>query len=425
MIRKLFLSDRLYIANVGATFMSQLFSALSVLYLTPRLFSALGKEDFALYGVILNAIVFGGILDLGMNIGMLRRMIHEKEKTNTLFASLLVTYLAFFVLLCVFALVVQAVFPAIFSGMSPGHVYVLILLIIQNIIAALLDVMIQSSQKVFKAKIIRIVKIVAEFTCIILSLKSGSLDRILLIMVVLNFLYIISLYVYASYEIHFKLSFADFNLQTVFSHVQYSFWYFLTTLSGVLVFNSQVFILNQFAGPALLAEFVVFTRFFDIIRISVSNFTVVLFPTIVTQERDHDRKKVLSMFRSAFSRITIILIVIFVLLFIFGEDVFVFWTKKQFLFDSKLFILFLVFTILILLDNVSALFLSALKLNRITTIVSLLQGILVLFFTAMTVTHYGLVGVVFSSILALCMTSLLFNPVYLINQLKFKGPQPN
>lgn len=420
MIRKLFLSDRLYIANVGATFMSQLFSALSLLFLTPRLLSALGHEEFALYGVILNAIVFGGIMDLGMNIGMLRRLIHERETSKALFSSLFITYVLFFLLLCLVTLILQAVFPKIFSGIAPGYVYILILIIIQNIIAALLDVMIQSSQKIFKTKIIRIIKTILEFTCILMSLSSGSLERILFIMVVLNFLYIFSLYVYAYHEIHFKLSMADFNFQTVFSHVQYSFWYFLTSLSGVLVFNSQVFILNQFAGPALLAEFVVFTRFFEVIRTSVSNFTVVLFPTIVTQERDHDKKKILSLFISAFSRTTIILSIIFVGLFIFGEDLFVFWTKNKFSFDSKLFVLFLVFTILILFDNVSALFLSALKMNRLTTVVSLVQGVLVLLLTALTVTSYGLIGVVLSSILALCMTSLLFNPVYLINQLKSK-----
>ena len=100
-----------------------------------------------------------------------------------------------------------------------------------------------------------------------------------------------------------------------------------------------------------------------------------------------------------------------------------FWTKKQFSFDSKLFNLFLVFTILILLDNVSALFLSALKMNRLTTVVSLVQGVLVLLLTALTVTHYGLVGVVLSSIVALCLTSLLFNPVYLMKQLKFNASE--
>jgi O-antigen/teichoic acid export membrane protein len=418
MIRKLFLSDRLYVANVGATFMSQLFSALSVLFLTTKLLSALGNEQFALYGLILNAVVFGGIMDLGMNIGMLRRMIHEKEKTNKLFTSLLVTYLAFFVLLCFLALVVQAVFPAIFSGMSSGHVYVLILLIIQNIIAALLDVMIQSSQKIFKAKIIRIIKTVVEFAAILYSLGSGSLNTILMIMVLVNFLYIAALFVYARYEVGFNLKLKDFNIKTITSHAQYSFWYFLTTLSGVLVFNSQVFIIDRFSSPALLAQFIVFTRFFDIIRTSVSNFTVVLFPAIVTNERDESKAKLLSMFKSAMFRTAFILMMLFGVLFVLGEDIFSYWTKGYFVFDNKLFYFFLIYFMLILVDNVSALFLSALKLNRLTTIVSIIQGLLVLVLTTLTVGQYGLIGVVLSSILALCMTSLLFNPIYLIKKLK-------
>ena len=401
--------------------MSQLFSALSVLFLTTKLLSALGDEQFALYGLILNAVVFGGIMDLGMNLGMLRRMIHEKEKTNTLFTSLLVTYLAFFVLLCLFALVVQAVFPAVFSGMSPVHVYMLILLIIQNIVAALLDVIIQSSQKIFMAKIIRIVKIVVEFVCILYSLQSGSLNTILLIMVLLNFLYIIALFVYARYEVGFNLRLKDFSIETIASHAQYSFWYFLTTLSGVLVFNSQVFIIDRFSSPAMLAQFIVFTRFFDIIRTSISNFTVVLFPAIVINERDESKAKLLSMFQSAIFRIAIILAVLFVVLFVLGEDIFSMWTKSHFVFDDKLFYFFLLYIILILVDNVSALFLSALKLNRLTTIVSIIQGLLVLVLTTLTVGQYGLIGVVLSSILALCMTSLFFNPIYLVKKLKSKA----
>lgn len=398
--------------------MSQLFSALSVLFLTTQLLSALGNEQFALYGLILNAIVFGGIMDLGMNMGMLRRMIHEREKTNTLFTSLLVTYLAFFVLLILFALVVQAVFPAIFSGMSPSHVYMLILLIIQNIIAALLDVMIQSSQKIFKAKIIRIIKTVVEFATILYSLKSGSLNTILMIMVLVNFLYIAALFVYARYEVGFNMNLKDFSIKTIASHVKYSFWYFLTTLSGVLVFNSQVFIIDRFSSPVLLAQFIVFTRFFDIIRTSVSNFTVVLFPAIVTNERDESKAKLLSMFTSAIFRTAIILSLLFVVLFVLGEDIFSWWTKDHFIFDDKLFYFFLLYIMLILVDNVSALFLSALKLNRLTTVVSIIQGLLVLVLTTLTVGQYGLVGVVLSSILALCMTSLLFNPIYLVKNLK-------
>jgi O-antigen/teichoic acid export membrane protein len=203
--------------------------------------------------------------------------------------------------------------------------------------------------------------------------------------------------------------------------VQYSFWYFLTTLSGVLVFNSQVFIIDRFSSPALLAQFIVFTRFFDIIRTSVSNFTVVLFPAIVTNERDESKAKLLSMFKSAMFRTAIILMMLFGILFILGEDIFSFWTKGHVIFDDRLFYFFLLYIMLILVDNVSALFLSALKLNRLTTIVSIIQGLLVLVFTTLTVGQYGLIGVVLSSILALCMTSLLFNPIYLVRRLKSTG----
>jgi O-antigen/teichoic acid export membrane protein len=165
----------------------------------------------------------------------------------------------------------------------------------------------------------------------------------------------------------------------------------------------------------------VFTRFFDIIRTSVSNFTVVLFPAIVTNERDESKAKLLSMFKSAMFRTAIILMMLFGILFILGEDIFSFWTKGHVIFDDRLFYFFLLYIMLILVDNVSALFLSALKLNRLTTIVSIIQGLLVLVFTTLTVGQYGLIGVVLSSILALCMTSLLFNPIYLVRRLKSTG----
>lgn len=113
--------------------------------------------------------------------------------------------------------------------------------------------------------------------------------------------------------------------------------------------------------------------------------------------------------------------ILFGVLFTLGEDIFSFWTKGHFIFDSRLFYFFLLYIILILIDNVSALFLSALKLNRLTTIVSIIQGLLVLVLTTLTVGQYGLIGVVLSSILALCMTSLFFNPIYLVRKLKSIG----
>ena len=94
------------------------------------------------------------------------------------------------------------------------------------------------------------------------------------------------------------------------------------------------------------------------------------------------------------------------------------WIKGKISFDARFFYLFLGFTSLILIDNVSALFLSALKLNKLPTIVSLLQGLLGLGLTWILVGRYGLNGALIASTIALVFTSLFFNPLYLIKQLR-------
>jgi O-antigen/teichoic acid export membrane protein len=418
MIQKLFLSDRRYIANVGSTFLSQVVSALSVLCLTPILLKGLGETEFAKYGLILNAIVWGGILDIGMNMGLLRRMIHEVEKTTILFSTLLIAYAGLFFLFGIVVTLIYISLPTILSAISPLYSFLAIFLILQNIVANLLDVMIQSSQNIFKAKLIRIIKTIVEFCCIYFALFVPSIFSILCIMVIINAIYIIMLFLYARKEVVFEFHPSAFDWKVLRGHAQYSIWYFLTTLSAVLVFNSQVFILDKLAGAALLAQYILFMRFFEIVRISVSNFTVVLFPAIVVQEKNQDKQMILSLLKTAFIRTGILLTILFILLYMGGELFFDLWTKNHFIFDASLFFWFLLYTILILIDNVSAIFLSAMKLNRLPTIISLVQGLLALLFTVYAVKKYGLSGAVFSSILALIITNLFFNPFYLLKKLR-------
>ena len=260
-----------------------------------------------------------------------------------------------------------------------------------------------------------------EFACIYFTLEHGALDRILLIMVLVNFLYMFFLFGYARKAVAFRFDLQAFEWRVLRDHLQYSFWYFLTTFSGVLVFNSQVFLVDRLAGATLLAQYIVLLRFFEIIRTSVSNFTVVLFPSIVVQEKERNSQQLLQLLGSAFRRTGLLLSVLFVVLYTGGEWLLMWWTKSHFSFDSNLFLLMLVFTILILIDNVSALFLSALKLNRLPTIISLFQGALALLLTAFSVGSYGLIGAVASSLLALVLTNLFFNPIYLFRKINAFG----
>ncbi|MFX7739783.1 hypothetical protein ABTJ99_20530, partial [Acinetobacter baumannii] len=52
-------------------------------------------------------------------------------------------------------------------------------------------------------------------------------------------------------------------------------------MATVLVFNAQMILISFQAAATEISGYLVLTRFFDIIRIGLTNFTQVLFPKIV------------------------------------------------------------------------------------------------------------------------------------------------
>ncbi len=83
----------------------------------------------------------------------------------------------------------------------------------------------------------------------------------------------------------------------------------------------------------------------------------------------------------------------------------------------ELFKLFSVFIMMIVFDNVSAVFLSALRFNKLQTIVAIGQGILGLMLGYILFHYYGIAGIAIGSIIALLVTNFLFNPLYLVKQM--------
>jgi len=408
----LFFGDRLYLFNIGATFGAQLVTAISVLILMPKLLDALGEQQFAVYGIILNAIIFGGMFDFGMNIGLLRRIIHENNQAGSLMSLVFTFYMMLFAVGTPILMLVHSSTSVFMSGLTPFQLVLLAILVLQNILATLFDIVIQSTQKIFKAKMIRMGKIIAELVSILLVLQEGSLNLVLICMVVFNLVYMLALRYQAASIVGVEAPLFFFKFDLLKAHLKYSFWYFLAALATILVFNSQLFVLDLMAGPHVVAEFVLFNRFFEIIRFAVSNFTVVLQPTIVDSEVNNP-SKVKHLYITSITRVVLLLIGVFLIFNQWGYDIFMWWSKHRFDFDKSLFQLFLLYTILILIDNVSALFLSALKLNKTPTLVSLIQGSLVVLAPVFFYESFGLFGVIAASCAALLLTNFIFNPVYL------------
>lgn len=413
-IKTTILDNKRYLLNVGTTFFSQFANALTLIILTPLLSSYLGLSNFGTYGVIINVIAFSVILDFGLNIGLVRSFIHQssrlKELSNSIFIFFIsLLFLLFPIFLIFYFNYFQNANLELFqiAGLTT-------VIVVQNILAGYFEALIQAQNKIYVSKIIRASKLILELIFILIFIKSIHLIGLLTIMFFVNVAYLLSLYVYLKKAIQFTINYNHFKLQVLLSHFKYSFWYFISSLATVLVFNTQVLILNYYNGPIIAAKYLVIVRFFDIIRIAATNFTQVLFPKIIQIEFLGDWKLIKKMLLSVYKKISILIIFIVLFLYFFGFQLFVYWSRLNDPTLSHIFNLYLIFTALIIFDNASVIFLSALKLNKIPTLVSIGQGILGILLSILLLYYIGYIGILTGFLISFIFTNLFFNPFYLL-----------
>ncbi len=409
-----------YLVNLASTFLSQIVSAVSLLILTPILVKELGPEKFGLYGVLLNVVVLSSVLDFGLNLGLLRKLVAKRDDSIYLINSL-------FFFFCFLFLLSIPIFFFLFSSQvictGGSYIYYAVftsVLVLQTVLTLLFDVIIQAANKIYIGKIIRISKIIIEFCCLFFLSKSGSVKLLLLASVLVNFLYIFSLFLFSKKEVNYILSIKNFKISILFEHIQYSFWYFLNALAGVLVFNGQVVMINALAGPAMATKYLVVTRFFDVVRIALTNFTTVLFPFLAAKQLQNNFNELKSIFLKVFTRVFFIAAIVIALLMTIGEQFFIIWSNHTDDVTLKLYQLMAIFIFLVVIDNVPTVFLNAFKLNTFQTIVGIVQGVLGIVIGCFLIIPYGIVGVGIASIISLFCTNLFFNPVYLIMVLNKK-----
>ncbi|MDB5230138.1 MAG: hypothetical protein JWN76_943 [Chitinophagaceae bacterium] len=409
-----------YVSNLATTFLSQSVSAISIFLLTPVLSQNLGDENFGRYGVLLSVIIFSSVFDFGLNIGLLRRLIHNKSESVPLINSL------FFFFLLLFVTSVPVFYLLYHTGIVTVkadffyYSFFTGLLVTQNILAVLFDAIIQTANKIFIGKIARIIKISIEFAGLYFFCRMGSVTLLLLVSSLVNFGYIYALFLLSRKEVNYRISVDFFNRSMLWSHMRYSFWYFQNAIAGVLVLNAQVIMIGSVMGPAVVGRYFLVVRFFDIIRTGLTNFVQVLFPALAAIEARGNWNQIRDYYFRVLKRIAILSVISWLLLITIGKYIFIYWSRHSDPEILHLFKVFAVFIVLIVIDNVSVVFLGALKLNRLETIVAMVQGIFGLTLGYFLLKTYGITGVAMASIAALVMTNLFFNPLYLLRNIRHK-----
>lgn len=406
-----------YLINLITTFLSQACSAGLIIFLLPVLQERFSVEEFSNYGVLLSVILLVATLDFGLNIGLMRRLIHEPEKASQLISSTFFLFLlVFLVAFPILVLIFKSSFLKI-NGNTWLYAFFVVLLAVQTIIASLFDVILQSNNKIFIGKLVRIGKTILEFVVLYSLSYKGSTQLLLLGSSIVNTLFIGCLLFYSKKYVHYTIAVSQLNWGLLINHFRYSFWYFLNSIGVVMVFNTQVLILNSLSSKKEVASYILVTRFLDVVRLGATNFAIILFPSIAQKEANGEWNELRQTYFKMLVGITIMSGVILLFLLTAGQWVFQFWSGRADDGILQVFMLLSVFTVLIVIDNVSAVFLHALRLNRMQTIISIFQGILGLILGYLFLKNFGIEGFAIASIVALLLTNFIYNPAHLISQL--------
>jgi len=159
-------------------------------------------------------------------------------------------------------------------------------------------------------------------------------------------------------------------------------------------------------------------RFFEVIRTGMTNFTQVLFPSISKLQAQGDWSVLAIRFKRVFIRVFIFSLFIFWGLLWKGHFLFSWWSQYDTPESKSLFNVYAFYVFLLVIDYVSVVFLLALKLNKLPALVSTTQSFLSLIATVFFIQFWGLAGAVWASLALFASTSLIFNPLYLVSQLR-------
>lgn len=409
-----------YLLNLITTFLSQACSASLIIFLVPTLQQNFSIEEFSNYGVLLNIVLFTAAFDFGLNLGLMRRLIHETENASVFISS------TFFCFLGVFIIIIPIYISCFYLNLFHiGNNYVInallvAVLLLQTIVAALFDIILQSSHKIFVGKLIRIGKTVIEFLVLYALSIKASASILLFASSVINTAFILVLYYYSKQALSYSISVNYFSWKALIDHMRYSSWYFLNSIGVVFVFNSQIILLNGFSTKAEVASYILVTRFFDVIRMGTTNFTVILFPAIAQKEANGEWNALQKIYYRVLTLVVLLCVFILIFLLSLGKWVFQYWSGQTSQPIMQLFTLLSIFTVLIVIDNVSAVFLHALRLNKMQTIISIMQGCIAMILGYFLLNKMGVIGFALASIIALLLTNFFYNPIFLMKQLKWR-----
>lgn len=424
------LSDdkRLFFKNLLSSYLPYLTQFAVTFVVTPLLVNRLGHERYAVYVLLFTVIGYFTLSNIGLPQTLVRDLIQARQNQDDDLINRLINSMLFYYLVII-GIVIGGVIllfywdpwqigrllvkqPEFVSTFSLGMLLVSLSFAV-SFLSELFQAVINAQNLIHVNQRVRLFQVVgggvATYAALMLR---PTVETIIVANVIVNALAMAAYYFFSRQVLSYRIDLRKRDWALFRSMLPSSFWYFLSGVSVILIFQADSILISSILGLTALSFYALMYRFSDIARQLLGTISNVLFPKVAAMFMERRYADIARLHNRMLLGMTALSCLGGVALYTAGYDFFRWWVGAENAAGRDVFIWFVLFTVLFGINQVSGLFLGAIGYHKNGVIVGIIQGIVKLGLGIGLARHYGITGIIMATVIALVLTNLWYSPYY-------------
>jgi len=414
-----------YHIKLASSYLQQIISILIPLILTPLMVKYLGKEVYGLWVLVGSLIGYFNLSHFGFGTTLLKELSHqENPKTVSRYISTVFGFFSVLVLILLpVAFIVAYFYPIWFDIGYSKDTFLLFMIVFAIFIVNLLfntfgTVLFAKGYLVYKNLISIIGYLVVGFGVSFVLSKGIGILGVAFVYFLSAVIVAILNYIYAKKKVKFEISKQLWNKKILEKMTSDSLYYFLISLSVVIVFNTDNIVISSYLTLESVALYAIGFKLVNISQNILFKIVDILVPDISKLYAKKEFKYVLRLHNKIQFYTLLLASIGYGLLYFIGLDIIKLWVGETNILSKDVFNAMLTFAFVHSWVHTSGVFLNAIGKHKNNAYYALGEAGLNIILSIVLVRYYGLFGVALGTVLSSLLTTAWLTPREFFKQIK-------
>lgn len=406
-----------YFSHLYSSYFLTIIQITIPILLTPYMITKLGGEYYGLW-ILLNSVIgYFNLSNLGLGTTLLKELsqtenttIINKYITSTLGLFFLISIVVSFIFL-ILVINFDRLFLVSKDMMETASIAfcILYLIFIINLIFSVFKTLLFAKGMLHVQNFIGVLQSIMTAILTFLVLYKGYLlIEIVLVNLVMTIVFSCIFVFFTIKNIDFTISYKYFDITILKSMVLPSTHYFLISIAGIVVFNSDNLIISSFIGLSAVAIYSIGYKLVSIAQNFLFHIVDILLPNIASLYADNKYDEILDLHNKVLFYSIVLAVPGYTILYFFGTNIIEIWVGKEFTLEANILKVFVIFAFIHTWVHVSAIFVAAIGIHKETSYMAILEAVLNILLSLVLLKYYGLFGVALGTLLAHLLTNAWF-----------------